>query len=167
MDYLKLFQNHTEYEAFVSGDTMVKPNVSHCVQENEVHYNPKVTYKITVGENVFNVDYTYNNENNRYEATISPSSDVIVNTGTDFIIEFPYLYEGDISSDSVANEFLGVMNNYPYGAGQWTLDNTKIEYVDNKYVFSASHTSSTTNITLTRVWFNTSHFGVNVLFEYE
>lgn len=40
MDYLKLFQNHSEYEAFVSGGTMVKPNVSHCVSENEVHYNP-------------------------------------------------------------------------------------------------------------------------------
>ena len=41
MDYLKLFQNHSEYEDFVSGGTMVKPNVSHCVNENEVHYNPK------------------------------------------------------------------------------------------------------------------------------
>ena len=40
MEFLKLFQTHSEYEGFVSGDTMVKPNVSHCVQENEVHYNP-------------------------------------------------------------------------------------------------------------------------------
>ena len=41
MKYLKLFNNHTEYDDFVSGGTMVKPNVSHCVQENEVHYNPR------------------------------------------------------------------------------------------------------------------------------
>ena len=40
MEFLKLFQTHQEYEAFVSGDTMVKPNVSLCEQENEVHYNP-------------------------------------------------------------------------------------------------------------------------------
>ena len=40
MNYLKLFQNHSEYEDFVSGGTMMKPNVSHCVNENEVHYNP-------------------------------------------------------------------------------------------------------------------------------
>lgn len=40
MDYLKLFQTHEEYEAFVSGGTMLRPNVSHCVAENEVHYNP-------------------------------------------------------------------------------------------------------------------------------
>lgn len=39
MNYLKLFQNHSGYEEFVSGGTMVKPNVSHCIQENEVHYN--------------------------------------------------------------------------------------------------------------------------------
>ena len=42
MDHLKLFQNHEEYETFVSGGTMVKPNVSHCIEENEVHYNPYV-----------------------------------------------------------------------------------------------------------------------------
>ena len=40
MDYLKLFQTHSDYEDFVSGGTMLKPNVSHCVQENDVHYNP-------------------------------------------------------------------------------------------------------------------------------
>jgi hypothetical protein len=40
MEFLKLFQNHEEYETFVSGGTMVKPNVSHCINENEVHYNP-------------------------------------------------------------------------------------------------------------------------------
>ena len=40
MKYIKLFENHFEYEDFVSGDTMAKPNVSHCVSENEVHYNP-------------------------------------------------------------------------------------------------------------------------------
>lgn len=53
MDYLKLFQTHEEYEAFVSGGTMVKPNVSHCVQENEVHYNPIET-RLIVKYNVIN-----------------------------------------------------------------------------------------------------------------
>ena len=41
MYYLKLFENHNNYENFVDGGTMEKPNVSHCVQENEVHYNPR------------------------------------------------------------------------------------------------------------------------------
>ena len=45
--YLKLFEYHSQYEDFVSGGTMVKPNVSHCVQENEVHYNPKYNHDYT------------------------------------------------------------------------------------------------------------------------
>ena len=41
--YLKLFKNHAQYETFIGGggDTpFVKPNVSLCIEENEVHYNP-------------------------------------------------------------------------------------------------------------------------------
>ena len=41
MEYLKLFENHTEYQSFKQTDEFIKPNVSHCIQENEVHYNPK------------------------------------------------------------------------------------------------------------------------------
>lgn len=41
MKYLKLFKNHGEYQDFVSGDTMIKPNVSHCVTQKDVHYNPR------------------------------------------------------------------------------------------------------------------------------
>ena len=40
MEYIKLFRNHSDYEDFTSGGTMMKPNVAHCVNENEVHYNP-------------------------------------------------------------------------------------------------------------------------------
>ena len=42
--YLKLFENHTQYETFIGGggDTpFIRPNVSHCIEENHVHYNPK------------------------------------------------------------------------------------------------------------------------------
>jgi len=40
MNYLKLFQTHEEYEAFVSeGGGYIEPNVSYCVNENEVHYD--------------------------------------------------------------------------------------------------------------------------------
>ena len=37
--YLTLFNSHAEYEQYVSGN-FEKPNVSHCVQEGDVHYNP-------------------------------------------------------------------------------------------------------------------------------
>ena len=38
--YLKLFDTHTEYLAFTQTSDFVKPNVSHCITENHVHYNP-------------------------------------------------------------------------------------------------------------------------------
>lgn len=40
MKYLKKFENHTEYEE--AEQNLILPNVSLCVQENEVHYNPYV-----------------------------------------------------------------------------------------------------------------------------
>lgn len=40
MEYLKLFENHSQYEDFIQSEDFIKPNVSHCIQENEVHYNP-------------------------------------------------------------------------------------------------------------------------------
>ena len=43
-DYLKLFKTHSEYEAYSGGGEMLKPNVSYCRQENEVHYNPIPDY---------------------------------------------------------------------------------------------------------------------------
>lgn len=39
MKYLKLFETDAEYQTFKQTDEFIKPNVSHCVQENEVHYN--------------------------------------------------------------------------------------------------------------------------------
>ena len=38
--YLKLFNTHAEYQAFTQTSDFIKPNVSHCVNENHVHYNP-------------------------------------------------------------------------------------------------------------------------------
>ena len=38
--YLKLFENHSQYEAFIGGGGMDRPNVSYCKDNNEVHYNP-------------------------------------------------------------------------------------------------------------------------------
>lgn len=37
--YLKKFENHSQYESYIATD-YAKPNVSYCVQQNEVHYNP-------------------------------------------------------------------------------------------------------------------------------
>ena len=65
--YLKLFQTHTEYEEYISGETAVLPNVSHCIQEAELHYNPIVETRLIVTYNVTNASnptllYTYMSE---------------------------------------------------------------------------------------------------------
>lgn len=42
--YLKLFDEHTDYETFIASQDFITPNVSYCVQENEVHFNPYDPY---------------------------------------------------------------------------------------------------------------------------
>ena len=37
---LKLFNEHSEYTEFVQTDDFTRPNVSYCIEEDEVHYNP-------------------------------------------------------------------------------------------------------------------------------
>ena len=38
--YLKEFQSHSDYNTYITGQDKILPNVSYCVNENEVHYNP-------------------------------------------------------------------------------------------------------------------------------
>ena len=38
--YLKMFNTHAEYEAYINGPDKLLPNVSHCKNNNDVHYNP-------------------------------------------------------------------------------------------------------------------------------
>lgn len=40
-EYLKLFENHTDYEAYIS-DNPTTPNVSYCSDVRDVHYNPAI-----------------------------------------------------------------------------------------------------------------------------
>lgn len=44
MKYLKKFSTHSDYATFTGGTDFILPNVSYCVNEDEVHYNP---YEIT------------------------------------------------------------------------------------------------------------------------
>ena len=37
--YLRNFAQHTNYETFIA-EEYAKPNVSYCIEENEIHYNP-------------------------------------------------------------------------------------------------------------------------------
>lgn len=39
MKYIKLFNSHTDYSDFTE-DRLIRPNVSHCIEDQHVHYNP-------------------------------------------------------------------------------------------------------------------------------
>ena len=40
-DYIILFKNHSDYEAYINSDDKILPNVSLCGEEDEMHYEPK------------------------------------------------------------------------------------------------------------------------------
>lgn len=40
MFYLKIFDEHSGYTDYASSEGFLKPNVSHCDNEEHVHYNP-------------------------------------------------------------------------------------------------------------------------------
>jgi hypothetical protein len=52
--YLKLFRQHSDYQTFIGGgreSEFILPNVSHCIEENDVHYNPtELIIKYTVSD---------------------------------------------------------------------------------------------------------------------
>ena len=39
MDFIKTFENHSDYEQYAQDD-LVTPNISFCVRQEDVHYNP-------------------------------------------------------------------------------------------------------------------------------
>ena len=53
MKELKRFNNHTEYDSYINSQEKILPNVSLCLNQNEVHYNPyQVKRYITATYNV-------------------------------------------------------------------------------------------------------------------
>ena len=39
-NYITLFNNENDYRSFNEGQDFTKPNTSHCIDENHVHYSP-------------------------------------------------------------------------------------------------------------------------------
>ena len=62
--YLKLFETDSQYEAYMGGGEVALPNVSHCISENEVHYNPiphdySQDYFTTIAKESGTITFTY------------------------------------------------------------------------------------------------------------
>lgn len=53
--YIKVFDTHSEYNTYISGQDAILPNVSCCKNENEVHYNPWVETKLVCEYNISDI----------------------------------------------------------------------------------------------------------------
>ena len=53
--YIKLFDTHSDYNTYITGQDKILPNVSYCENESECHYNPysdpRLIVKYTVEDN--------------------------------------------------------------------------------------------------------------------
>lgn len=102
MKYLKLFENHSQYESYIQGGGVALPNVSLCEQENEVHYNP-IPYDysqdyLTVEALEDNVEIKYHGGMGGYSVSVSTDNGetwssesnnitTILNTGEKLLIK--------------------------------------------------------------------------------
>lgn len=46
--YIKLFNNNTDYQAYMNSGSVVRPNTCYCYTENELYYN-KLQTAVTIG----------------------------------------------------------------------------------------------------------------------
>ncbi len=44
MKYIKLFNNHADYNTYITGNDKVLPNLSYCEDEDETHLNKLIDY---------------------------------------------------------------------------------------------------------------------------
>lgn len=60
--YIKKFNAHTDYNTFTQSEDFITPNVSHCIQEQEVHYNPIPDPRLFMKFFITNFDLEYGTE---------------------------------------------------------------------------------------------------------
>lgn len=75
MKHLKKFSTHSEYRTFAQGASMIKPNVSRCVNEIHVHYNKDYARYYLTLEVVSGGTIEWSANNTGYTRTISYSLD--------------------------------------------------------------------------------------------
>ena len=116
--YLKLFETHAEYEQYVSGD-FEKPNVSHCEDQGDVHYNPMPVIIATDDTNLplMNIARTYgwikqdatefyDSEANNVTNIAVEIVNTFVNTHTQETLDTPYgTYTLDLWYDKDENKW--------------------------------------------------------------
>lgn len=72
MKYLKKFATHEQYLAYINGSDALLPNVSLCVNKDDVHYNPTETNVLyyTASQQIVFDDGTYGIFTDFFDATV-------------------------------------------------------------------------------------------------
>lgn len=78
MIYIKEFDGHSDYNSFINGEDFVKPNVSLCDNENELHYNR------------FEIDYSTHYLTTKALENGTISFNILENMDTDAITSISY-----------------------------------------------------------------------------
>ena len=87
--FLKLFENHTQYENYINGSDAILPNVSLCVNENDVHYNPYVETRVVAQ---FNVTSTSSPTQLCYSTAVSQFSEIEIDGVTQLSVVSTYTF---------------------------------------------------------------------------
>lgn len=133
--HLKKFNTHTQYQTFSLTD-MVLPNVSHCVTEQHVHYNPsllKVNGVFTVPSRLLNVVETIQSENSGGSSGETGGS-TRVGGGGSSSISMPQCYglDNGIVQNNVPTIKFDDENETPILNCEYYVNNTITDPNDNK-----------------------------------
>lgn len=83
MRNLKKFDDHSEYENFVSGPDYKQPNISYCKAQNEIHWKQKATAKISIRETSSPQGSAYSEgETIAYAIDVKNTGALLINTAT-------------------------------------------------------------------------------------
>ena len=116
MKYLKLFENHAGYEAYINGGGVVLPNVSYCISENEVHYKKKpndFSKDYLTFEAVEDATFTFSNSGLSYSTDDGNTwASLAANTATPPVSAGnKILFKGEMTPSSVNPRGIGTFSN--------------------------------------------------------
>jgi len=74
-NYLKLFENHAQYEEYTANTGNIIPAVSHCIEEEELHFDEKIDYSKQYLTFVVNADGSLKFSGSTTANTVSYSKD--------------------------------------------------------------------------------------------
>ena len=132
MKYLKKFGTHSDYETFTGSTDFIRPNVSVCVNEKEVHYNTS------------NIPIVHEYVDLGLPSGTLWATDAIRNSNGDGLY-FAWGETQGYTYEQIGEDY--TLNNYKYGY----IDNndnfipTKYNETDNKTILDPEDDAATAN----------------------